>query len=137
MTPKQALVAYGSAALVMLPLDVAWLGTVGRSFYKAQLGPLLLDKPALGPAVAFYLIYVAGIVIFATGPALRDGSWTTALLYGLLFGFFAYATYDLSNWATLRGFSPSVALLDMAWGSVLTAATAMGSYALTRYFAPA
>jgi uncharacterized membrane protein len=137
VTFRQALIAYGCAALVMLPLDIAWLGTVGRTFYKQQLGSLLLERPAWGAAVAFYLIYVVGVVIFAIAPALRDGAWTTALLFGALFGFFAYATYDLSNLATLRGFTPAVALLDIAWGTVLTALTAAGGYALMRYFSPA
>lgn len=134
VTFRQALIAYGCAALVMLPLDLLWLGTVGRGFYREQLGSLLLERPNWIPAIAFYLIYVAGIVIFAVSPALRDATWTTALLFGALFGFFAYATYDLSNLATMRGFTTPVALLDMAWGSVLTGLTAVGSYALTRYF---
>jgi uncharacterized membrane protein len=134
MTLGQGVIAYACAAVVMLPLDLAWLGTVGRSFYRSRLGPLLLERPAWGPALAFYLLYVVGVVIFAIAPAVRDGAWTTALLFGAMFGFFAYATYDLSNLATLKGFSPEVAMLDIAWGTVLTALTAAGGYGLARFF---
>ncbi len=118
------LVLYLAAATVFLPLDMAWLGLIARDFYQSRLGPLLLDRPQAGVAFLFYAIYLAGIVIFAMGPALAAGSWRTALLYGALFGFFAYATYDLTNLATLKGFPLSVALVDMAWGTVLTGISA-------------
>jgi uncharacterized membrane protein len=134
MTFKQGLALYVCVTLVMLPLDVLWLGTVGRTFYKDQLGDILLERPALGAALAFYLLYALGVVLFAIAPAMRDGAWTTALLWGALFGLFAYATYDLSNLATLRGFTTAVALVDMAWGSVLTGLTAAGAFSLARYF---
>ena len=118
----------------MLPLDVAWLSTAGPTIYKQQIGPLLLDKPAMGPAAAFYLLYGGGVVFFAVAPALRDGSWSTALLYGAVFGFMAYATYDLSNLATLRGYTTTIALVDLAWGTVLTGVSATVAYAVARYF---
>jgi uncharacterized membrane protein len=132
MTIRQGLILYACTALAMLPLDILWLGTVGRTFYRDQLGGLLLDRPAWGPAAAFYLLYAVGVVVFALAPALRDGSWQTALVYGALFGFFAYATYDLSNLATLRGFTTALALVDVAWGTVLTAATAAIVFVVTR-----
>lgn len=132
MTLKQGLALYACVALVMLPLDILWLATVGRTFYKEQLGGLLLDRPVWGAALAFYLLYTVGVVLFAVAPALREGSWTTALLWGALFGLFAYATYDLSNLATVKGFTTAVALVDMAWGSLLTAVAAAGGFAIAR-----
>ena len=116
MSVKQAIVLYGCALVVMLPLDLLWLGVVAPPLLQSQLGPLLLDRPALLPAVAFYLLYGVGIVIFAMAPAVADNAPGTALLYGALFGLFAYATYDLTNLATLRGFPPAVAMVDLALG---------------------
>ena len=134
MNMKQAVVLYGCTLAVMLPLDLLWLGLVARGFYQSQLGPLLLDRPALVPAVAFYLLYAVGIVIFALAPAVADGRPSTALLYGALFGLFAYATYDLTNLATLRGFPPAVAVVDVAWGAAVTAASAWAGFSLARQF---
>jgi uncharacterized membrane protein len=129
---KRAIILYLCAAAVMLPLDLAWLSIVARKFYMEQIGALLLDKPNLPVAAAFYLLYVVGIVIFAMMPAVRSGEWTDAALYGALFGFFAYATYDLTNWATLRGYTPAMALVDIAWGTAVTAVSATAAYLLAR-----
>ena len=134
MSVRQFLSLYGLALLVMLPLDILWLSTAGPTLYKQQIGPLLLDKPALGPAAAFYLLYGIGVVVFAVSPALRDGAWTTALAHGALFGFLAYATYDLSNLATLRGYTTTIALIDMAWGTILTAISATAVYLIATRF---
>ncbi|NJL08018.1 MAG: DUF2177 family protein [Methylacidiphilales bacterium] len=133
VTLKQAIGLYGCTLGVMLALDIMWLGVIARDFYQAQIGPLLLDRPALLPAAAFYLLYGAGIVIFAVSPAVGDGAPTTALLYGALFGLIAYATYDLTNLATLRGFPVAFAVVDIAWGSAVTAVSAWSGYVLARY----
>jgi len=124
MTAKQAAILYGLALVVMLPLDIVWLSTVGTGFYRDQIGALLLDQPRLVPALAFYLLYGAGVVLFAVSPAVASGSALQAALWGALFGFFAYMTYDLSNLATLRGFTTAFALVDIAWGTVMTAVVA-------------
>lgn len=134
MSVRQFLSLYGLSLLVMLPLDILWLSTAGSTLYKKEIGALLLDKPALGPAAAFYLLYGVGVVVFAVSPALRDGSWTTALLYGALFGFLAYATYDLSNLATLRGYTTTIALIDMAWGTFLTSVAAVSVFLIATHF---
>nr|WP_211199039.1 DUF2177 family protein [Blastochloris tepida] len=131
---KQAVVLYGCTFAVMLSLDLLWLGLVARGFYQSQLGPLLLDRPALLPAAAFYLLYAAGIVIFALAPAVADGRASTALVYGALLGLIAYATYDLTNLATLRGFPPAVAVVDIAWGTAVSAASAWAGFNLARQF---
>jgi uncharacterized membrane protein len=128
MSVGQFLSLYGLSLLVMLPLDILWLSTAGATLYKKEIGSLLLEKPALGPAAVFYLLYSVGVVVFAISPAYRDGSWNTALVYGALFGLLSYATYDLSNLATLRGYTMTIALIDITWGTVLTAVSALTVY---------
>lgn len=112
----------------MAVIDAVWLSVVANKFYKSQIGPLLLDKPNLVAAVAFYLIYVLGIVVFALAPALNAGSWKMAVGLGALFGFTAYATYDLTNLSTLKGWPVKLVIVDMVWGTVLTGAVALIAY---------
>jgi uncharacterized membrane protein len=85
------------------------------------------------PAALFYLIYVAGIIFFATTPAFSTGKWTTAALNGALYGFFAYATYDLTNQATIRGWPTIITIADIFWGSLLSSIAATVGFLLTRY----
>lgn len=118
------IVAYFATMAVFFAIDFVWLGTVAKSFYQGQIGPLLLDEFRIGVAVAFYVIYLAGMIFFAVNPALKAQSVATAALYGALFGFFCYATYDFTNLATLKGYTVTVALVDMAWGTVLTGVSA-------------
>jgi len=127
-TPSRIATAYVAVALVFCALDFVWLTVVASSFYKQHLGELLLDRPRLGVAVLFYALYVVGILIFVFGRAGAGASWTTVALYGALFGFFAYATYDLTNLATVRGFPTIVAVVDLAWGTFVTAASSVGGY---------
>ena len=125
-------VAYAATAIVFCGLDFLWLGYVAKGYYQSQIGALLLEKPNLPAAALFYALYVAGMLVFAVLPALDADAWTRALLYGVLFGFFAYATYDLTNLATLKGWSTGVALLDLAWGSVVTGVSATAGYVITK-----
>ena len=118
------LIAYVAAALVMGGLDFLWLSNTSGPLYHRALGAVMAENPNMTAAVAFYLVYIAGILIFAVRPALASGDWRTAALFGALFGFFAYATYDLTNLATLKTWSLKVSLIDMAWGAMLTAVTA-------------
>ena len=124
--------AYMVAAVSFLLLDFIWLGFVAKSFYRQEIGALLLDKFNMAAAIGFYLVFVVGIVIFAVLPALQAGSWKTALLYGALFGFFTYATYDMTNLATLKGWSLSVTFVDIAWGTLLTGTASLLGYAAAR-----
>ena len=126
------LVQFLTVGVIMAVIDAVWLSVVANKFYKSQIGSLLLDKPNMGAAVAFYLIYVLGVVMFVLRPALEAGSWLHALLYGALFGFVAYATYDLTNLATLKGFTLKLVLVDLAWGAVLTAAVSVGAYFIVK-----
>ena len=98
----KTVVGYVAALAALAVVDALWLGFVSREFYKARLGHLLLDRPVWSIAVLFYLIHAAGISVFPVPLAVNGGSWTTAVLYGALFGFFAYAAYDVTNLATLR-----------------------------------
>jgi uncharacterized membrane protein len=117
-------IAYIACLVVMGGLDFFWLTTMSPTLYRRDLGVLLAGDPNMTVAVIFYLTYMVGILIFAVRPALTSGDWRTAALYGALFGFFAYATYDLTNFATLKVWTLRVTMLDMAWGTVLTGATA-------------
>lgn len=129
---KTILAAYAAAAVAFLVCDALWLGVVARDFYRGQLGGLMSPDPNLVAAACFYALYVAGIVYFAIWPALAAGVWTTALLNGALFGLIAYATYDLTNLAVMRGFPMTMALVDMCWGAALTAAAATVGYLAAR-----
>lgn len=119
---------------IMGIFDAIWLSLVAKRFYYGQLGSLLLEKPNMVAAVLFYIIYVVGILVFALNPALAQKSWQTAAGLGALFGFVAYATYDLTNLATIKGFTPTVVMVDLAWGTCLTAAvTTLAYLALHRW----
>lgn len=117
---KKYLLLYLATAIVLIVVDGVWLGLVAREFYRSRLGHLMAPEVNWGAAAAFYLIYPVGVVVFASAPALAGGSWSTALLYGALFGFFAYATYDLSNFATLRDWPPAIVAVDVVWGTLVT-----------------
>lgn len=131
----QYIVAYVSTAIVFLGLDFLWLGFVARARYRDWIGALMRDEINMAAASAFYLVYVVGLVIFAVAPALKSGSWQTALVYGALFGLFAYGTYEMTNFATLKGWPVAMVVVDMAWGTGLSAAAATAGFAITRYFA--
>jgi uncharacterized membrane protein len=126
--------AYGGAALAMLALDSIWLATMASWLYRPLLGDLLLDEFRAGPAVAFYALYLFGVVYFATAPALKDGGWRKAALNGALLGLVAYGTYDLTNQATLVHWPVAVTIVDLLWGAFLTGFSALSSYAVVRRF---
>lgn len=109
-------------------LDFIWLGYVAKKLYYGEMGSILLEKPNMVAAVLFYVIYVIGTVVFVISPALAKGSLAHAIGYGALFGFVAYATYDLTNLATLKGFSLKVVIVDLIWGAFLTATVAGVTY---------
>jgi uncharacterized membrane protein len=136
MQTKQIVVAYLATAVVFLALDAVWLTTMADRLYRPALGPLLLEKFAVAPAALFYLLYVAGIVVFAVAPGLESGRWSTSLKLGALLGLVAYATYDLTNQATLRDWPWRVTLADLCWGSFVTAVAAAAACWITARFAP-
>jgi uncharacterized membrane protein len=128
------LIAYAGTALVFFAIDMVWLTAIARSFYRDALGGLLLDPPNMIAAGLFYAVFIVGIVIFAVAPALAAGSWGRALLLGALFGFFTYATYDMTNLATLKGWPLKVVVVDILWGSALTGVSALAGYAAVSAF---
>ena len=132
---SKAVWAYIGALLAFLVLDGLWLGVLMSSTYKELLGPLMLAQPKWGPAIVFYLLYVLGVVFFVVLPALARASARRAALAGALFGLVAYGTYDMTNWATLQGWSAQLALMDMAWGGLLTCLASLSGYWAARKLA--
>jgi uncharacterized membrane protein len=128
------IVGYIVCLAVLLGLDAIWLVTMNSALYQPAIGELLAAKPNIAVIAMFYPLYVLGVVYFALNPALTSGVWTDALIKGALFGLFAYATYDLTNMATLKVWSLKLTLLDMAWGTFLTGASATLGFFITRMF---
>ncbi len=120
-------ISYVATAIVFLGLDFLWL-TGSSKFYRSRIGELLLEDPNLIAAAAFYVIYVTGVSYFAVIPALSSGRWTTALVSGALLGLVAFGTYDMTNLATIKGWSLEVSLVDMVWGVFITTASALAGY---------
>ena len=118
-------------AVVFLALDFGWLTLMGQRLYQAEIGQLLAKSPRLAPAIAFYLIYVAGLVFFAVRPGLEGGDLKTVALNAAVMGFVAYATYDLTNQATMTVWSLKVTLADLAWGVFVSTAAATAGTAAT------
>jgi uncharacterized membrane protein len=120
--------AYIVSLVVFLGVDFVWLSTMGAALYRATLGDLLAPTVRFPPAIVFYLAYPIGIVVFAVLPALAADSWMRGAALGLLFGALAYATYDLTNFATLRTWSLQITVLDIIYGAVATGAAAVVAY---------
>jgi len=124
----QYLLAYIAAGVAFIIIDLAWLGIVAKDLYAKKLGSLMATEVVVPAAALFYLLYLLGIVIFAVHPALQAGSWKIALMWGALFGFFCYMTYELTNWAVIEGWPSSLVLVDILWGVVLTASVSTVAY---------
>jgi uncharacterized membrane protein len=125
---------YAAALLTFFLADMVWLGTMAPRFYRPTLGDIAISGVNLAPALVFYALYPVGLLIFATSPALKSGSITTAVVYGALFGFFTYATYDLTNYATLRNWTLQLTLVDVAWGTILAAITSAVTFCVVSKF---
>lgn len=121
-------IGYLLTALVFFAIDLLWLGIVARDLYSRFLGHLLAENVRWAAAVIFYLLFIVGIFIFAILPGLDRESASHALIMGALFGFFTYATYDLTNLATLAGWPLGIVFIDIAWGMVLTGSVALAGY---------
>ena len=132
MDVERVTVTYLTTTAVFFAVDMLWLGVAARGFYRRHMGPLLADRVNWTAAVVFYLLFIAGILVFAVFPALEKGSLGRAVLYGCLFGLTTYATYDLTNLATLKGFPPVVAVVDLAWGTFLTGLVTTAGFLVAR-----
>ena len=133
---KILLVSTFIASVVFLIIDVIWLNYSVKNFYKPNIGHLLLDKPIMWAAALFYLIYVIGIAIVVIHPSINPYSLVKVTYTGFVFGLVAYGTYNLTNMATVKGWSPIVVLVDMVWGGSLTAfSSCIGLLIAKKYFA--
>ena len=112
---------YSTAVTIFFGLDMIWLGLVANRFYKSHIGTFLRPDIQWGPALLFYGLFVLGLLVFVISPAVANGSIRSAIGYGALFGLISYATYDLTNLATLRDLPWIVSVVDMAWGGILGA----------------
>jgi len=125
---------YFCALVGFLAIDAVWLTVVARGFYRKHLGFLLTDRPNWWAAVSFYLLFVAGLLVFAIVPGLQVDSLRRGLLLGAFFGLIAYATYDLTNLATVKNWPWIVTVVDMAWGAFLAASVSGIGYMSGRWF---
>lgn len=128
---KDYLIAYVVTAVAFLAIDSVWLSNMANVLYRPVMGDMLAPGFRLAPAVVFYVIFVLGLVFFAVKPGLLAGSCTVTLVHGALLGFVAYATYDLTNQATLKNWSWILTIADVVWGTVLSAASAYIGYWVT------
>lgn len=126
------IIAYVATLIVFLVVDLLWLGVFAKEFYAGQLGSLMAENVRWGAALLFYSLYIIGILIFAGQHGLSGGSLIKTAIYGGLFGFFCYATYDMTNLATLEGWPIRMVFVDIIWGTILTATCAVGGVWLTR-----
>ena len=131
VTPMKTLFVYLITVPIFFVIDLTWLGVVAKGFYQKHLGYLMRPQINWAAAILFYLLFIIGIVIFAVRPALESQSPMRALVYGALFGFFAYATYDLTNLATVKDWPVIVTVIDLVWGTVLCGAVAWGGYVIS------
>lgn len=128
------LATYASTLVVMVALDLLWIGVIAKPLYQQGIGHLMAERPNIAVAVLFYVMYAVGVVLFVVAPDAPASSWGRTLIMGALFGFFAYATYDLTNLATLKNWPLGLSLMDMAWGSLVTAVSAAaGKAAVDRF----
>lgn len=132
---------YVVTLLVLLVVDLIWLGVIAKPLYSKGIGHLMAEQPNLWAATAFYLFYTFGLMYFAVSPPSGVQSWRDTLLAAGIFGFVAYATYDLSNLSTLRNWPTHLAVIDIIWGSILSAISAAAGKAafdrISAYLAPA
>ncbi len=119
---------YCIALPIFFGLDMVWLGIVAKNFYTKQIGFLMTPKVNWAAAVIFYLLFLIGLVVFVIAPAVEKDSWARALLLGALFGLVTYATYDLTNLATVRDWPLALTVVDLVWGTILAGSVSTGTY---------
>lgn len=129
------IISYLLTTLVFFAVDMLWLGFIAKNLYRKYLGGFLSDAVNWKAAIIFYLLFIVGIFIFTIMPAIEKNSPGKAILLGALFGFFTYATYDLTNLATLKNWPLPIVFIDMAWGAVLTATVSTAGYYIVKWIA--
>ena len=133
MPISKLIISYILTFAVFFIIDMAWLGFVAKDIYKKYLGNLLSDNVNWVAAIVFYLLFVIGIFIFAIMPSVDKNSLQSAIVLGALFGFFTYATYDLTNLATLKDWSLTIVFIDIMWGAVLTGIVSTAGFYIVQY----
>ncbi len=123
---------YALALPIFFAIDMVWLGLVAKNFYRKQLGFLMGGEVTWTAAILFYLLFIGGLVFFVIMPAMEKGSWVRALLVGALFGLITYATYDLTNLATVKNWPLLVTVVDVAWGATLAALVSTATYLIAK-----
>jgi uncharacterized membrane protein len=131
---RQVIIQYVIVFAVFLAIDFVWLSNASRWFYYPEIGQLLREKPNFLVAFIFYALYAVGLLVLVVQPALNHEGVGRALMWGALFGLVAYATYDMTNLATMKGFTTRIAIIDMVWGTVLSASVSTIAVMLIRYF---
>lgn len=126
------ILAYALSFVAFLVIDMVWLGLVAKSFYRRNLSSLMSPTVKWPVAIVFYLLYVAGVMVFAVRPGVDAAVFWHATLLGVFFGLCAYATYDLTNWSTLKGYPAAIAVVDTIWGGVLSGLTATIGFFIAR-----
>ena len=134
MSIKKLLICYALTFAVFFILDMAWLGFIAKDLYKKYLGGFLSEQVNWTAAFIFYLLFVVGVFIFAILPSVEKNSLTSAIMLGALFGFFTYATYDLTNLATLKSWPLNIVFIDILWGSALTGMVSTAGFYIVKYF---
>lgn len=134
MIPTSKLIlSYFLTAVVFFAIDLLWLGVIAKGIYNKYLNGLLADQVNWPAAIVFYLLFIVGIFIFAILPAVEKESWSKALILGGLFGFFTYATYDLTNLATLKNWPLNIVFIDIIWGVFLTSCVSISGFYIVRW----
>jgi uncharacterized membrane protein len=126
-------VLYVATLIVLIPIDFLFLGTIAKGFFDSQVGDML-GAIRLAPAILFYVLYVAGILVFANAPA--AATWQSSLLYGALFGFFCYATFELTSLSLLKHWTWPVVAVDVSWGTFVTALSSTAGFLIANQIAP-
>jgi len=116
------------AIIVFLVVDLLWLGVIAKDLYAKYIGDFLRTPPNWAAAIVFYILFVIGLIIFAIAPAIREGSLSKAIIYGALFGFFTYMTYELTNYAVIKNWPLDIVIIDIVWGVVLATTVAAVTY---------
>ena len=135
MTTAYYIKLYLATLVAFFAVDLVWLGLVARTFYRKYLGFLMAPKVNWPAALIFYLLFVVGILVFAVLPGLESGSLKTTLLRAALFGLIAYATYDLTNLATLKDWPLTVTIVDLVWGTAVSVLVSVAGYFAGRWLA--
>lgn len=121
---------FGITFAIFFVIDMLWIGIVAKDLYKKHLGYLLSQTPNWLAAIAFYLLFIVGIIFFVINPAIEKRSWQYALFVGIFFGFITYATYDLTNLATIKDWPLTITVIDLIWGSILSGSVSLIAYSI-------